>query len=284
MKDAFYFYHDCNARRDEKLLALRMRHGWEGYGLFWAILELLSEANDYLSCRDYNIVAYALHTSSALVKSIVEDFGLFTFTDDGKRFYSERLSKELTEQKTIQIEDIKITLSLSEKRSEAGRKGGIQSGIARRLKNAIVDKVHSDNAPRDEAKSKQNEAKFVERKEEKKKEEIPPYNPLIEERIKEEKREWGEKRTAFLPPTPKEVNEYVVEKGLSIDAERFVNFYESKGWMVGKNKMKEWKAAARNWAQREQEQRKQTQQTTNTTTLRNETALDTSKMNYTDEL
>tara|TARA_R110000764_G_scaffold239744_2_gene339857 strand:+ start:673 stop:1428 length:756 start_codon:yes stop_codon:yes gene_type:complete len=47
----------------------------------------------------------------------------------------------------------------------------------------------------------------------------------------------------FKPPTVKEVQEY----SSTIDAERFCDFYESKGWMVGKNKMKDFKAAIRNW-------------------------------------
>lgn len=52
----------------------------------------------------------------------------------------------------------------------------------------------------------------------------------------------------FIPPTPENVKEYCREKGYNIDAESFVDFYASKGWMVGKNKMKDWKAAVRNWA------------------------------------
>lgn len=56
------------------------------------------------------------------------------------------------------------------------------------------------------------------------------------------------KRTAFVPPTLEEVKIYVREKEYAfVDAERFFDFYESKGWMVGKNKMKDWKAAIRNW-------------------------------------
>ena len=51
----------------------------------------------------------------------------------------------------------------------------------------------------------------------------------------------------FKPPSLEEVREYCNERGNGIDAERFVNFYESKGWMVGKNKMKDWRAAVRNW-------------------------------------
>lgn len=52
----------------------------------------------------------------------------------------------------------------------------------------------------------------------------------------------------FTVPTVEEVRAYISEHGYSVDAERFVNFYESKGWMVGKSKMKDWQAAVRNWA------------------------------------
>jgi len=54
----------------------------------------------------------------------------------------------------------------------------------------------------------------------------------------------------FVPPTPSDVERYATEKGLRIDADKFCDFYESKGWMVGKNKMKDWKAAVRGWCSR----------------------------------
>lgn len=56
-----------------------------------------------------------------------------------------------------------------------------------------------------------------------------------------------ETTSRFAPPTAKEVADYAIEKGYSIDADRFIDFYESKGWMVGKNKMKDWRASVRNW-------------------------------------
>lgn len=58
-------------------------------------------------------------------------------------------------------------------------------------------------------------------------------------------------RAAFKPPSPTEVAEYVNEKGLDIDAEHFCDFYQSKGWKIGKDTMKDWRAAARNWARRD---------------------------------
>ena len=52
----------------------------------------------------------------------------------------------------------------------------------------------------------------------------------------------------FVPPTVEDVAGYVREIGCAVDPERFVDFYASKGWMVGKTRMKDWKAAVRNWA------------------------------------
>ena len=60
------------------------------------------------------------------------------------------------------------------------------------------------------------------------------------------------KATRFKPPTLEEVNHYMVTRGEIefSEAESFIDFYSSKGWMVGKNKMKDWQAAIRNWLKR----------------------------------
>lgn len=55
------------------------------------------------------------------------------------------------------------------------------------------------------------------------------------------------KTQRFSPPTIDELKSYCQERKNNVDAERFFNFYEMKGWMVGKNKMKDWKAAVRTW-------------------------------------
>lgn len=51
----------------------------------------------------------------------------------------------------------------------------------------------------------------------------------------------------FTPPDVIEVQAYCYERNNNVDAQAFVDFYSSKGWMVGKNKMKDWKAAVRTW-------------------------------------
>lgn len=60
-------------------------------------------------------------------------------------------------------------------------------------------------------------------------------------------------RPRFSPPTVNEVRSYCSEKGYSVDADRFVNYYTSNGWKVGKNPMKDWKAAVRSWNGKEQQ-------------------------------
>lgn len=60
-----------------------------------------------------------------------------------------------------------------------------------------------------------------------------------------------QKRTRFTPPTVDEVAAYCRERGNGVDAEAFVAFYESKGWKVGREPMKKWKAAIVTWEKRE---------------------------------
>ena len=60
----------------------------------------------------------------------------------------------------------------------------------------------------------------------------------------------------FTKPTLDEIRDYCLERKNSINAEAFFDFYESKDWMVGKNKMKDWKACVRTWEKRKQEEKK----------------------------
>lgn len=51
----------------------------------------------------------------------------------------------------------------------------------------------------------------------------------------------------FIIPSLQEVNNYCLERSNGLDAEKFIDYYTSKGWIVGKTKMKDWKACVRNW-------------------------------------
>ena len=72
--------------------------------------------------------------------------------------------------------------------------------------------------------------------------------PKIEIELKD--RDRIKDRNIFKKPTLEEVEEYCNERNNNIDAQRFIDFYESKGWYVGKNKMKDWKACIRTWEQK----------------------------------
>lgn len=63
--------------------------------------------------------------------------------------------------------------------------------------------------------------------------------------LEEEKNKDKVKR--FIPPTIQEITDYCIERKNNVDPDKFFNHYSSNGWMVGKNKMKEWKAAVRTW-------------------------------------
>lgn len=67
----------------------------------------------------------------------------------------------------------------------------------------------------------------------------------------------------FTPPTLEEVRAYCLERGNKVDCEKWFDFYESKGWFVGKNKMKNWKAAVRTWESDEKTKPVQQQKPTN---------------------
>lgn len=57
--------------------------------------------------------------------------------------------------------------------------------------------------------------------------------------------------TRFSPPSVQEIEDYCTEKGFLLDAERFVDYYASIGWRVGKNPMKDWRAAVRTWVKKD---------------------------------
>ena len=79
-------------------------------------------------------------------------------------------------------------------------------------------------------------------------------NSIDKDSIDKSNKERGTSRN-FVPPSLSEVKAYCQERNNGINPEQFIDFYESKGWFVGKNKMKDWKAAVRNWEQRRKEER-----------------------------
>ncbi len=75
----------------------------------------------------------------------------------------------------------------------------------------------------------------------------------VEVEQKEKIKEKDNRKRSFSPPKLSEVEAYCHERGNAVNPERFVDFYSCKGWMVGKNKMKDWKAAVRTWEKQDAE-------------------------------
>ena len=125
-----------------------------------------------------------------------------------------------------------------ESRREAGKKGG--------------------RPPEEKANAfseKQNKSKKANGFSEKQTKAKKPDNDNVDVNVNDRKENSlsGVKEKRFAPPTPDEVQEYAKQNGYDVGADRFVNFYESKGWMIGKNRMKDWRAAVRNWARSERQ-------------------------------
>ena len=122
-----------------------------------------------------------------------------------------------------------------EKRAEAGKMGGRPKANESNEKQTEAKKA---NAFSEKQKNPESESEF---------ESESVYESESESVEKKEKRV----RASFVRPTVEEVADYCIERKNSVDPEQFVNFYDAKGWKIGKEAMKDWKAAVRTWEKRE---------------------------------
>ena len=77
-------------------------------------------------------------------------------------------------------------------------------------------------------------------------------NDNVDDNVYDNKKE-NNKRKNFIKPILEEVQKYCEERKNGIDAEKFVDYYDSIGWLVGKKPMKDWKACVRTWEKKEKE-------------------------------
>ena len=156
-----YFSHKSNTHNNPKILELRIRHGMAGYGVYFYLLEKLIEKDENNCSLDYQSLAYEIHVEVELLKSVIEGFGLFTISEDGKSFSSIELNEQF-EQKN----------SIRKKRAEAGRAGGLAK--AQNKKKETVA-----NAKETVANAKETVANAKEEKE-REKEKVSPIPPIKE--------------------------------------------------------------------------------------------------------
>jgi hypothetical protein len=220
-----WFKHMTDMSFDPKVKRTIRRYGVEGYGLYCYVLESiargLSEASPYPELEDMSEdIAADLKMDSRRVEEVMMFMvqqGLFDWRDASSRI---------------------ICMKMIDYLDEYTRKKGKASPIRKALQDIEVrhcpDKLltMSGDVAQEEEEDKEEE---------------------------EEKKKRKRSASRFAPPTVEDVfsygREYCQTKGFPrfsrVEAEKIVNFYESKNWMVGKAKMKDWNAAVRNWILRD---------------------------------
>lgn len=91
-KDVFYFSHDYYARSDMKLVAVSMKHGMEGIGVYWCLVEMLYENEGYLPL-EYDRISFVLRTEKNVLESIITEFELFE--NNTEKFWSNSILERL---------------------------------------------------------------------------------------------------------------------------------------------------------------------------------------------
>lgn len=84
-----YFSHDVNAQNNDKCIRLIYELGWEGYGVFWGIIERMNASDECELANSPANLAWSMHANEDVLKRVINDFGLFVFSEDGTRFWSE---------------------------------------------------------------------------------------------------------------------------------------------------------------------------------------------------
>lgn len=134
----------------------------------------------------------------------------------------------------IAFELIKPTLDASRKKAQSGKVGGSKKESESKPQ---ANGKQNESKPQGNRKGEETAREKEGEKEKEKENECYPPTPLSGET----------KAKRFSPPTVDEVEAYCQERKNGVDPQRFIDHYTANGWKVGKNPMKDWKAAVRTW-------------------------------------
>ena len=220
-----YMIHDENASRDEKVLKMREKYGARGYGLFWEIVEYLFSA-DGKAELNAKVVSLAIGEEVRTVRNFLSDcievYQLFE--SDGTCFWSNRLLSQIDQIIAIS----KMKSKAVQKRYEAKADKNISNnniekeGTTERPYTCTTDVLHVNNKTAT----------------------INKINKIneIDSNCRERKQP-----IKFSKPSIEEIEAYCIERENTVNPIQFFDYYEANGWRVGKNPMKDWKAAVRTW-------------------------------------
>lgn len=215
-----FFKHYTNMRNDVKIKRVIKRYGLKGYGLYNAIIESIAES----LCSEKPLPALE-ETAQDIAEQYNDDTAavndIMAYMLNQGLFELDEITGRIICHKLYRF------LDKSQTRSPEIRQmiENYKQNTAKRIQCPGQIETVSDKSDRVE---------------------------VEENRIDKEVEE--NKKARFTPPTPAEVQAYLDEiNNHTINRDSFCDYYESKGWMIGKNKMKSWKAAVRTWVQRDRE-------------------------------
>lgn len=205
-KESYYFSHDANARKDEKVLCLLVEHGYEGYGIYWALIEMMFENQDTaISRKLLKGIAYDLRIDITKLQSVITTcYSVNLFQADKEKIWSNSLRRRKAEWEEKR-----------KKRSEAGKRGmASRWSPDNNVTNPDNNVITQNNG------------------------DITKYNKGKERKAKKSKVD-----RVFVPPTLEEVKAYFKEKGYSEElAERAFETYNVADWHDTKgNPVLSWK-------------------------------------------
>lgn len=224
-----WFKHDIGAFRDEKIQALRIDCGGAAVDAYYAIIELIYEGETVLT----------LGKNQAETKSVLH--GLCLGWDGFLKYVDAMRNNDLLSVEYRYEGDEVTMVTLDSRRAsavianmnrlaEVARQNGKSGGRPKKKNPAKTQTKPSDNPAKTQTKPR-----------------APKTNKTIKT-IEKEVPKGTSKKKPFAKPTAAEVYAYARSRGASsFDAEKFIDYYESNGWKVGRNPMKDWKAAVRNW-------------------------------------
>ncbi len=214
-----YFELDCHM--DEKVRLLQAEYGLKGFAVFVKLLQEIYGENGYYCewTRDRELL-FASETglnngSIQLLRDIVS-------ACIRRNIFSEKLFKKygILTSSGVQKQYLKATVK---REAVELKKEYLLINVPKNRSNVVINSISDGRNSISDGINKQSK----------------------EEKSKEEKSK--EYHGQFVPPSVEEVREYCKERNNNIDPQEFVDFYSSKGWMIGKNKMKDWKACIRTW-------------------------------------
>jgi hypothetical protein len=229
VKEAYYFSHDANARNDPKICELRADWGWAGYGIFWALIEIMRDQESYsIKESQLKAAAFQLRLTEKKLHKFVTDcvrYGLFISQDE--HIVSISFQNRMKKRNEISL-----------KRAEAGKKGG--------------EKVnHNNNHTEAIAKQSESKTQAIDEQEESTKGKERKGN-------KKETKGKGKESDLIDPPeilTPNEATQKAIaERGFTeYEGSNLIasclDWHRSKG-----NQMKDWQAACRTWIRKQNKQ------------------------------